>query len=89
MAGNQLGEVKQVAILFADINGYTPFAESLPPYDVVHVISRYFHLMGNVVKEYGGQILDYYGDGFMACFGLTESEGAALQSVRTGLELIS
>jgi adenylate cyclase len=89
MAGNQLGEVKQVAILFADINGYTPFAESLPPYDVVHVISRYFHLMGNVVKEYGGQILDYYGDGFMACFGLTESEGAALRSVRAGLQLFA
>jgi class 3 adenylate cyclase len=89
MAGNQLGEIKRVAILFADINGYTPFAESLPPYDVVHVISRYFHLMGNVVKEYRGQILDYYGDGFMACFGLTESEGAALQSVRAGLQLFA
>jgi len=89
MAGNQLGEVKRVAILFADINGYTPFAESLPPYDVVHVISRYFHLMGNVVKEYGGQILDYYGDGFMACFGLAESEGAALRSVRAGLQLFA
>jgi adenylate cyclase len=87
MAGNQLGEVKRVAILFADINGYTPFAESLPPYDVVHVISRYFHLMGNVVKEYGGQILDYYGDGFMACFGLTDPEGSALRSVRAGLQL--
>lgn len=89
MAGNQLGEIKRVAILFADINGYTPFAESLPPYDVVHVISRYFHLMGNVVKEYGGQILDYYGDGFMACFGLTDPAGSALLSVRAGLQLFA
>ena len=89
MAGNQLGEVKQVAILFADINGYTPFAESLPPYDVVHVISRYFHLMGNVVKEYRGQILDYYGDGFMACFGLTDTNGSALLAVRAGLQLFT
>ena len=89
MAGNQLGEVKQVAILFADINGYTPFAESLPPYDVVHVISRYFHLMGNVVKEYRGQILDYYGDGFMACFGLTDTNGSALLGVQAGLEMFA
>jgi class 3 adenylate cyclase len=56
---------------------------------VVHVISRYFHLMGNVVKEYGGQILDYYGDGFMACFGLTNRKGAALLGVQAGLEMFA
>lgn len=89
MAGDQVGEVKQVAILFADINGYTPFAESLPHYDVVHVISRYFHLMGNVVKDFQGQILDYYGDGFMACFGLIEPNHSTLRAVRAGLQMFT
>ena len=31
------GEEKELAILFSDIRGFTPFAERLLPYDVVHV----------------------------------------------------
>ena len=45
-----VGEEKQLAVLFADIRGFTPFAEALPPYDVVHVLNRYFHRMGVVIS---------------------------------------
>lgn len=43
-----VGQEKRMTVLFADIRGFTAFAEALPPYDVVHVLNRYFDLMGDV-----------------------------------------
>ena len=81
------GEEKQLAVLFADIRGFTPFAETLPPYDIVHVLNRYFHEMGQVIDRNGGHIDNYMGDGLMALFGMEDSKGAALQAVKAGLEM--
>ncbi len=82
-----IGEEKQVAILFADIRGSTAFAEALPPYDVIHMMNKYFLRMGQVISRHGGYIGDYRGDGLMALFGLEEPAGAALRSVEAGLEM--
>jgi adenylate cyclase len=84
---DRVGEEKQIAILFSDISGYTPFAESLLPYDVIHVLNRYFHLMGKVIQRNGGYIGDYIGDGIMALFGIEDSDGAAFRAVKAGLEM--
>jgi adenylate cyclase len=81
------GEEKELAVLFADIRGFTPFAEALPPYDVVHVLNRYFHAMGKVINRNGGHIDNYMGDGLMALFGMEGSTEAALQAVKSGLEM--
>jgi adenylate cyclase len=75
--------------LFADISGYTPFAEALPPYDVIHILSRYFHLMGNVITHHGGYISDYVGDGIMALFGIENPAEAALRAVNAGVEMLA
>jgi len=34
-APTSAGEEKRLAVLFSDIRGFTPFAEALPPFDVV------------------------------------------------------
>lgn len=83
------GEEKQLAVLFSDIRGFTPFAEALPPFDVVHVLNKYFHEMGAVIARNGGQIDNYMGDGLMALFGLDNEEGAPLRAVTAGLEMIA
>ncbi|MBI3734000.1 MAG: adenylate/guanylate cyclase domain-containing protein [Chloroflexi bacterium] len=86
---SRIGEEKKIAILFSDIRGFTPFAESLVPYDVVHVLNRYFTYMGHVISRHGGMINNYMGDGLMALFGLeSEEDGAALQAVTAGLEML-
>jgi adenylate cyclase len=87
-AACSVGEEKQLAVLFADIRGFTPFAEALPPYDVVHVLNRYFHRMGAVISRNGGSIDNYMGDGLMALFGMKDQTSAALNAVRAGLEMI-
>ncbi len=87
-APGTVGQEKRVAILFADIRGFTSFAEALPPYDVVHVLNRYFYLMGQVIGRHGGYIDNYMGDGLMALFGVEDASGAALQVVKAGLEML-
>ena len=82
------GEERNLAVLFADIAGFTAFAEALPPYDVIHTLNRYYHLVGNVVRHHGGTINNYAGDGFMAVFGLENPEDASAQAVRAGLGII-
>jgi len=83
-----IGVEKRIGILFSDIRGFTPFSEALPPYDVVHILNRYFDVMGKVVQRNGGCIDNYMGDGLMALFGVDRPENAALNAVTAGLEML-
>jgi len=83
-----VGEEKLIAILFADIRGFTTFAEMLPPYDVIYVLNRYFRQMGAVIDRYGGTINNYMGDGLMALFGVENPDRAAERAVRAGVEML-
>ncbi|MEG4286452.1 adenylate/guanylate cyclase domain-containing protein [Microcoleus sp. A006_D1] len=92
IAGNLIsapvGQEKKIAILFADIRGFTAFAESLLPYDVIYILNRYFQKMGYAINRNGGMINNYMGDGFMALFGLENPDRAAEQAVRAGVEML-
>jgi adenylate cyclase len=61
---------QEVAILFADIRGYTKFSEHRLPYDVVFVMNEYFRAMGEAVEASGGHLDKFIGDGVMALFGV-------------------
>lgn len=63
-----IGEEKHLAILFADIRGFTTFAAALPPYDVIHALNRYYQQMDHAISRYGGEIDNYMGDGLLALF---------------------
>jgi adenylate cyclase len=65
------GSEREIAILFADIRGFTRFSEHRLPYDVVFVLNQYFAAMGEAVVEAGGHLDKFIGDGVMALFGLT------------------
>lgn len=92
MASNKksgiVGEEKNVVILFSDIRGFTTFSETVPAYDVIHTLNRYFHLMGAVISRNGGYIDNYMGDGIMALFGVDKPEGACERAVQAGLEML-
>jgi adenylate cyclase len=87
-APQALGQEKPLAILFADIRGFTSFSEAQPAYDVIHVLNRYFQRMGRPIKEHGGQIDNYMGDGLMALFGEDDPTDATLRAVRAGLGML-
>src|SRR5262249_19552012 len=83
-----VGEERQVAILFVDIRGSTSFAESVPPFDVIHVLRRFYHPIETAVFDNGGHVACYTGDGLMALFGVEPSECAPLDAVRAGLDML-
>ncbi len=59
-----------LAILFCDIRGFTPMVERHLPYDVVHMLNRYFRSTGQAILDHDGFIDKYIGDAVMALFGL-------------------
>ncbi|WP_193368648.1 adenylate/guanylate cyclase domain-containing protein [Pelagibius marinus] len=69
-AGYLQGDEREIAILFADLRGFTSLSEDRLPYDVVFVLNRYFTAMGTAVEQAGGRIDKFIGDGVMALFGI-------------------
>jgi adenylate cyclase len=84
------GEERELAILFADIRGFTAFSESRPPYDVVHVLNKYFHVVGQPIEKHGGYIDNYMGDGLMALFGLRDDseDSPVLRALHAGFGML-
>jgi adenylate cyclase len=85
-----VGREADLAILFSDIRSFTPFVEHNLAYDVVHVLNRYFHDMGEAVLRHEGYIDKYIGDGLMAIFGLETDDLArsCRQAVLAALDML-
>jgi adenylate cyclase len=83
-----MGQEKHIAILFADIRGFTSFAEALLPYDVIYVLNRYFQRISQVICRHGGTINVYMGDGLMALFGVDDPNHAVERAIRAGVEML-
>jgi adenylate cyclase len=84
-----VGEEQELAILFADVRGFTAFAAELPAYDVVHSLNRIFNRLGLVIQRHGGRIDNYMGDGLMALFGHACPPTAAHDAVGAALEMLA
>ena len=65
-----VGREVDSTILFADIRSFTAFSENALPYDIVHILNRYFDAICAAIDRNGGYIDKYMGDGIMAVFGL-------------------
>ena len=82
------GETKNVAVLFCDIRAFTALTESLSAYDVIFILNRYFFQVGDVIERNGGYIVDFYGDGVLALFGIEDDPHAPLRSVKAAVEIL-
>ncbi|MFD0916310.1 adenylate/guanylate cyclase domain-containing protein [Pseudahrensia aquimaris] len=68
---HDIGAVRsqQVAVLFADIVGFTKFAETAAPTEVMNLLRSYHQLVERAIFDNGGTLDKYLGDGVMATFG--------------------
>ena len=83
-----IAERRLVSVLFADLVGFTPFAEEKDPEEVRELLSRYFDTSREVIERYGGTVEKFIGDAVMAVWGApTAQEDDAERSVRAALEL--
>ncbi len=83
-----IGSQRSVAIMYARIRGVTNFDEVNFPYDIIDVMSRYFHRMKQVVSQYGGIINNYTGLGLVAIFGLEHTEQVCDRATWAGLGML-
>ena len=82
MSARSGGHERDIAVLFADLRGFTRLAENKLPYDVVFILNRYFEAVGSAVALAGGMANQYTGDGVMALFGIeTEPDTACRQAL--------
>ena len=62
-------ERRQVTVLFADMVGFTSFAERSGEEAAFTLMRSLWRLMADSVREHGGVVQDFTGDGIMAVFG--------------------
>ena len=64
------GRRETVAVLFADIVGFTRMAEDMAPEDVLELLREFHTRMTAEIFASGGIVDQYMGDGIFAVFGV-------------------
>jgi len=59
------GHRREVSAVYCDLRGFTAFAESAEPEEVLDVLRTYHRQMGEVIGRYRGTLEHYAGDGMM------------------------
>ena len=63
------GEKKQVTVMFADMEGFTPLVEKLGPEEAYSIMDEVYEILIHKVHDYEGTVNEMTGDGIMALFG--------------------
>ncbi|MEM7121747.1 MAG: adenylate/guanylate cyclase domain-containing protein [Pseudomonadota bacterium] len=69
-----VSEERDVTVMFTDIVGFTPFAESLPAAETATFLNEHFALITTCVEAEGGTVDKYIGDAVMAFWGAPEHQ---------------
>ncbi|TMA91163.1 MAG: adenylate/guanylate cyclase domain-containing protein [Deltaproteobacteria bacterium] len=59
----------QLSVVACDLRGFTPFAESAAPEEVMELLREYYDTIGAVVSAFGGTVKDLAGDGILCLVG--------------------
>jgi class 3 adenylate cyclase len=62
------GHRREIVVLFCDLRGFTSFAETSEPEEVMAVLGEYFTALGDLVTRYEGTLERFTGDGLMVFF---------------------
>ena len=82
------GEMRPVTVFFADIRGFTTFAERHSAHDVVTVLNRVFSALSEVIFRYHSTFDKYIGDELMAFFGAPiASDDDVINALSMALEM--
>jgi len=81
---------RDVAVLFADIVGFTRLCENAPPTEIIELLSGFRQRMDRAVFDHGGTVDKYIGDCVMATFGLLNSgPGDAGDALACGRQMLA
>ncbi len=81
-------ELRDAAIMFIDLRGFTALGERLPPGDVIQLLGEYQALMSRAVRASGGSIDKFMGDGILASFGAVRPSDSAAAEALAAIEAV-
>ena len=87
-----LGEVRRqnLAILFADIRGFTKLSEILEPEQVIEILRDIHQWVEKIIFKWNGSIEGYIGDATLAIFGFPDTgDKDASNALACSFELLS
>lgn len=83
-------ERRTVTIMFCDLVGSTAMSTRLDPEDLGNVLVSYRELCAEAVRQFGGTVTRYVGDGLLICFGYPAAhDNDAVRAVRAALQIRS
>ena len=59
---------RAITVVFCDLRGFTPFAETSEPEEVMTVLREYHAVLGALIHQYEGTVERFAGDGVMILF---------------------
>src|SRR3954462_1487949 len=79
-------ETMNAAIWLSDLRGFTALSDRLPAETAVDILNQYFDCQVTAIKNHGGEVLKYMGDGLLAVFPIDEYVGDERQVCSRVLE---
>ena len=61
-------DTMDAAIWLSDLRGFTALSDRLPAETVVDILNRYFDCQVSAIRNHGGEVLKFMGDGLLAVF---------------------
>ena len=78
----------ELTVMFADVVGFTPLSESMPPTRVAAMLNDHFEMLGACIEAEDGTLDKYIGDAVMAFWGAPEPiKDHAARACRTALAM--
>jgi CheY-like chemotaxis protein len=79
---------REITVVFCDLRGFTSFAESGEPEDVMGVLREYHKVLGGAIFEFEGTLERFTGDGLMVFFNdPVPCDDPALRAVRMSVAM--
>jgi adenylate cyclase len=79
---------RDIIVLFCDLRGFTAFAESAEPEDIIAVLQEYYQCLGESIDRFEGTLQHFAGDGLLIIFNdPLPCTDPALRAVRMAVEM--
>ena len=79
---------RELTVVYLDLRGFTAFAETAEPEEVMEILHEYHAAMGKLILEYEGTLEHFAGDGMMIFFNdPVPVENAAERAIRMALAM--
>jgi len=81
-------KIKDATILVSDVRGFSELSSKLDAIRLGKMLNHYLGSMTDIVEKYGGHVLEFMGDGILACFGTIEADDYnADKAVKAAIEM--